>query len=98
MPRKAARLPNRFPVGTKYILESRGGVKGMTLIHRYVQFPNGRQVELAARLIEPCGAANTTTATTATAAKATATATAKPSTARVRRSRPRSRSSLVPTA
>lgn len=98
MPRKAARLPNRFPVGTKYILESRGGVKGMTLIHRYVQFPNGRQVELAARLIEPCGAANTTTATTATAAKATATATAKPSAARVRRSRPRSRSSLVPTA
>lgn len=91
MPRKAARLPNRFPAGTKYILESRGGVKGMTLIHRYVQFPNGRQVELAARLIQPCGAA--VTATTAKAA-----ATAKPSTARVRRSRPRSRTSLMPTA
>jgi hypothetical protein len=56
MPRNPARLPKRFPIGSSYVLESRGSVKGMTLVHRYVRFPDGRQVELAARLI-PSGEA-----------------------------------------
>jgi hypothetical protein len=51
MPRNSARLPKRFPIGSTYVLESRGSMKGMTLIHRYVRFPDGRQVELAARLV-----------------------------------------------
>jgi hypothetical protein len=51
MPRNPARLPKRFPIGSAYVLESRGSVKGMTLVHRYVRFPDGRQVELAARLV-----------------------------------------------
>ena len=56
MPRNPARLPNRFPIGSSYVLESRGSVKGMTLIHRYVRFPDGRKIELAARLIPSCEA------------------------------------------
>ena len=58
MPRNPARLPKRFPIGSAYVLESRGSVKGMTLIHRYVRFPDGRQVELAARLVPPCETGN----------------------------------------
>ena len=50
----SARLPDRFPVGSAYVVEARGSVKGMTLMHRYVQFPDGRQVELAARLVPTC--------------------------------------------
>jgi hypothetical protein len=38
----AARLPNRFPVGTRFVIEGRGG-----RIHlRYLEFPDGRQVVL----------------------------------------------------
>ena len=37
-------LPTRFPVGTKYVLEGRGHV-----IRRYVEFPNGRRVQLKMR-------------------------------------------------
>ena len=50
--RRPARLPKRFPVGSTYVVEARGSVKGMTLMHRYVQFPDGRRVELAARLVK----------------------------------------------
>ncbi|HEY2754845.1 MAG TPA: hypothetical protein VGJ01_03795 [Pseudolabrys sp.] len=42
--RKSTRLPSRFPVGTKYVLESRGGQ-----VHRYVEYPDGRRLELSAR-------------------------------------------------
>jgi hypothetical protein len=56
MSRKLVRLPKELPVGTTYVLESRGRVKGMTLVHRYVRFPDGRHVELAARLVPVCGA------------------------------------------
>jgi hypothetical protein len=38
----AVRLPSRFPVGTRFVIEGRGG-----LIHlRYLEFPDGRQVVL----------------------------------------------------
>ena len=36
------RLPNRFPVGTRYVIEGRGGRIRM----RYLEFPDGRKVDL----------------------------------------------------
>jgi hypothetical protein len=51
MAQKSARLPTRFPIGTTYVVEARGSVQGMTLMHRYVRFPDGRRVELTARLV-----------------------------------------------
>jgi len=40
------RLPSRVPAGTRYVIEVRGG-----LIHlRYLEFPDGRQVELPSDL------------------------------------------------
>ena len=59
MTRKNSGLPKRFPPGTSYVLERRGSMKGMMLVHRYVRFPNGRQVELAARLVPTCGGGGT---------------------------------------
>jgi hypothetical protein len=38
----AARLPSRFPVGTRFVIEGRGGRISL----RYLEFPDGRQVEL----------------------------------------------------
>ena len=43
MPRPA-RLPARFPVGTKYVLEGRG-----RLVRRHVELPNGRRIQLEPR-------------------------------------------------
>jgi hypothetical protein len=41
-------LPNRFPVGTRYVVEGRRGAKGQLLVYnRYVEFPDGRRVELS---------------------------------------------------
>ena len=43
------RLPSRFPVGTRYVIEGRAGAEGGLRIHlRYLEFPDGRQVELPA--------------------------------------------------
>ncbi len=43
------RLPSRFPVGTRYVVEGRGGGQGRLRIHsRYLEFPDGRHVELPA--------------------------------------------------
>jgi hypothetical protein len=45
------RLPDRFPVGTRYIIEGRGGGQGRLHVHlRYLEFPDGRQVKLPADL------------------------------------------------
>jgi len=42
-------LPNRFPVGTKFVLEGRRDAKGrLRILSRYVEFPDGRQVDLLA--------------------------------------------------
>src|SRR5438552_10504910 len=42
-------LPNRFPVGTRYVVEGHGGAQGALRIHlRYLEFPDGRQVKLPA--------------------------------------------------
>jgi hypothetical protein len=43
------RLPEHFPENTKYVLEARG-----PLVHRYIEFPDGRRVELAARKALTC--------------------------------------------
>jgi hypothetical protein len=43
----ADRLPNRFPVGTRYVIEGRGGEEERLRLHlRYLEFPDGRQVTL----------------------------------------------------
>jgi hypothetical protein len=47
--RKSLRLPKRFPVGTKYVLESRGA-----FVHRYVEFPDGRKARLGLRKAQTC--------------------------------------------
>ncbi len=44
MPRAPSRLPKRFPVGSKYVVESQGRT-----VSRYVDFPDGRRVVLAKR-------------------------------------------------
>jgi hypothetical protein len=47
MDRLARRLPERFPVGTRYVVEGGGGSDGRLRIHlHYLQFPDGRQVNL----------------------------------------------------
>jgi hypothetical protein len=38
----AVRLPSRFPVGTRFVIEGKGG----RIHRRYVEFPDGRQVVL----------------------------------------------------
>jgi len=44
MSTSALRLPNRFPVGTRFVIEGRGG----RILLRYLEFPDGRQVNLPA--------------------------------------------------
>ncbi len=47
MSSQADRLPSRFPVGTRYVIEGRGGGDGRLRIHvRYLEFPDGRHVDL----------------------------------------------------
>ena len=43
------RLPARFPIGTKYVLDGRG-----PFVRRYIEFPNGRRVQLATRKALSC--------------------------------------------
>lgn len=47
--RSTRRLPARFPDGAKYVLESDGA-----MVRRYVEFPDGRRVTLAARQAVTC--------------------------------------------
>jgi len=57
MARSSARMPKRFPVGSTYVVEARGSVQGLTLMHRYVQLPDGRRIDLAARFVRTDGTA-----------------------------------------
>jgi hypothetical protein len=41
---KSSHLPERFPTGTKYVLEAHG-----PLVRRYVEFPNGSRISLSTR-------------------------------------------------
>ena len=46
--RKSNRLPKRFPVGTTYVVEGRGGENGhLGIFSRYVVLPGGRRINLA---------------------------------------------------
>jgi len=50
MNRLAGHLPERFPIGTRYVVEAYGGNGGHLRIHlRYLEFPDGRRVKLPAR-------------------------------------------------
>ena len=43
----ADRLPNRFPIGTRYVIEGRDGGDGrLRIFLRYLEFPDGRHVDL----------------------------------------------------
>jgi len=42
-----SRLPSRFPVGTKFVIEGRPGKKGQTFA-RHIEFPDGTMVRLPA--------------------------------------------------
>ena len=45
--RNVTRLPKRFPVGTTYVVEGRGGKDGnLSVFSRYVVLPNGRRINL----------------------------------------------------
>ncbi len=47
MSAQANRLPRRLPVGTKYVIEGRGGGDGsLRVSSRYIEFPDGRHVQL----------------------------------------------------
>ena len=44
-----SRLPSRFPVGTKFVIEGRPGKKGQTFT-RHLEFPDGTMMRLPPRL------------------------------------------------
>ena len=47
--RKTSRLPKRFPVGTTYVVEGRGGEDGnLRVFSRYVVLPDGQRINLGA--------------------------------------------------
>jgi hypothetical protein len=43
-----ARLPGRFPAGTKFVVEGQNTAGGMRIVRRYLVYPDGRQVDLLA--------------------------------------------------
>ena len=52
--RLSSRLPRRFPVGAKYVVEGYGGEEGnLRLIKRYVVLPGGRRINVPADLSQP---------------------------------------------
>ena len=54
MAQRSTRLPKRFPVGSKYVIESRGfDNEGGQVLQRYVEFPDGRIVNLSTRKLLP---------------------------------------------
>ena len=50
----SSRLPRRFPVGAKYVVEGNGGEEGnLRVIARYVVLPGGRRIYVPADLSQP---------------------------------------------
>lgn len=46
---RSTRMPKRFPVGTRYVVEGRNGLKGVFQVSaRYLLLPNGRRLDLPA--------------------------------------------------
>ena len=52
MARSLAKLPARFPVGSKYVLEI-CYMLGTEFVLRYVEFPDGRRIKLNPRRLSP---------------------------------------------
>lgn len=51
MARKSSRLPSRFPVGTKFVIEGRRAGEGeVQVFKRYIEFPDGTFLRLPSRL------------------------------------------------
>lgn len=47
---RSSRLPSRFPVGTKFVIEGRSAGDGeMKVFRRYLKFPDGTYLRLPAR-------------------------------------------------
>jgi hypothetical protein len=45
-----SRLPSRFPVGTKFVIEGLPAAEGQTQVfRRFLEFPDGRHVRLPSR-------------------------------------------------
>jgi hypothetical protein len=56
MARQSARLPQRFPAGTTYVVEGRADRAGdFQVSARYLLFPDGRRLALAAGTVEGAG-------------------------------------------
>jgi hypothetical protein len=52
--RTSTRLPQRFPVGAKYVVEGYGGDEGnFRVIARYVVLPGGRRINVPADISSP---------------------------------------------
>jgi hypothetical protein len=52
--RNVSRLPKRFPVGTTYVVEGRGGEDGnLRVFSRYVVLPDGQRINLGDDLSGP---------------------------------------------
>jgi hypothetical protein len=50
MRHSSSRLPSRFPIGTKFVIEGRPAKAGeVHVIRRYVEFPDGTLLRLPAR-------------------------------------------------
>lgn len=46
----SSRLPSRFPVGTKFVIEGQRGGEGQVQVYsRYIEFPDGTFLRLPAR-------------------------------------------------
>jgi hypothetical protein len=49
MTMSANRLPDQFPIGSKYVVEGRGGGDGnLRVFSRYIVMPDGRRIDLPA--------------------------------------------------
>jgi hypothetical protein len=49
----SSRLPSRFPVGTKFVIEGkRGGEGQLQVFSRYLEFPDGRLFPLPAHPLQ----------------------------------------------
>jgi hypothetical protein len=47
------RLPSRFPIGTKFVIEGRRGGEGQVQVYsRYLEFPDGTFFPLPARPVQ----------------------------------------------
>jgi hypothetical protein len=45
---RAVRLPSRFPVGTRYVIEGRRDHGELRIVSRQLIMPNGKAIDLAA--------------------------------------------------